>query len=68
MKEKNRVCGELAIVCSVILYSKQVTTQSKDRPGKVPATATAPYKCPSYNHLCKDTRRGAVWQKLKGEP
>lgn len=30
MKEKNRVCGELAIVCSVMLCSKQVTTQSKD--------------------------------------
>lgn len=32
MKEKNRVCGELAIVYSVILYSKQVTTQSN--PGR----------------------------------
>lgn len=68
MKEKKRVCGELAIMCSVKLYSKQVTTQSKDWPGKVPATATAPYKCPSYNRFCKDTRHSAVWQKLKGEP
>ena len=30
MKERDRVGGELAIVCSVMLYSKQVTTQSMD--------------------------------------
>lgn len=30
MEERNRVGGELAIVCSVMIYSKQVTTQSED--------------------------------------